>query len=285
MSKTLIYNRVKDIHSWLSYAPQEAQYARYKTNIIFAGIKISDLYASLCTARSNLYYYELDDYGEISSKDAISTLYTKSGFIENALMYYNISVDLFWQVLWVYYNNFIADKLATEVLYQESIKDCNYPELLLGLTLCRDIKMREIVKGFFNKDSSYLAIRPLYNYLKHRGTYYIDGLGLNDQKAMFNLKLNAKFYKDHELPVLDALEIPLVPRRELDLDNTAQLLEEFDKSFISYCEYVFSVLMAYDYLDKSCPMTKMLQYPLDHLDEIIEYNLSKKGLPEKPQGI
>lgn len=276
MNISLIYDRVKDIHDWLGYAPQEAQYARYKTNIIFAGIKISDLYASLCTARSNLYYYELRDYGDMSSKDAVSILYTKSGFIENALIYYNISVDLFWQILWVYYDNTISDKLATDALYQESIKDCNYQELLLGLTLCKDIKMREMIKDFFDKNSFYLAIRPLYNYLKHRGTYYIDGLGLNDKKAMFNLKLEAKFFENHNLPVIDELEIPLVPRKELDLENTAQLLEEFDKSFVSYCEYIFNILMPSDYLNKSCSLTQIMQYPLNHFDEIIEYNLRKK---------
>ncbi len=276
MDTTLIYDRVKDIHDWLRYAPQEAQYARYETNIILAGIKISDLYASLCTARANLYYYELGDYGDISSRDAVSILYTKSGFIENALIYYNISVDLFWQILWVYYDNTVSDKLATDALYQESIKDCNYPELLLGLTLCRDIKMREMIKDFFDKNRLYLSMRPLYNYLKHRGTYHIDGLGLNDKKAMFNLKLEAKFFKDRNLPVFDEIEIPLVPRKELNLESTAQLLEEFDKSFVPYCESIFRVLMPSDYLDKSCSLKQIMQYSLDHLDEIIEYNLRKK---------
>jgi len=276
MESSSFYNHVKDIHKWLNYSPKESHYAKYSTNIIFSGIKIVDLYFSLCAARANLYYFELDDYGDMTSCDEVSMLYTKSGFIQNALIYYNVSVDLSWQILWAYYNDTIKYLLPTDGLYQKTLESCTYQELLLGLTLRQDRKMREYVKSFFDKNQSFQKIRYKYNYLKHRGTYYVPGLGLNDNQQMYHFAMEPKFFYDKKLPYMEKLVIPMVSRKQLDLVDEKELLVKFDGEFIDYCEYLFHILMPRDYLDASCSLEQLANFPLKHLGAVIEYNINLK---------
>ena len=277
MNERSLYDRIRDIHHWIKYAPDTTEYVKYKTNIIFTGIKISDLYSILCQARANLYYCELGDYGDISSKDDLSMNLAKSFFIQNALIYYNIAADYSWQVVWAYLNDTIADSLPTDDLYEDCLVDCDYMELMLGLTLKQEYKLREFVKSFFNKNIILKRIRPQYNYLKHRGTFFFNGLGLNDHEQSYYFSMEPQFYIDNNLPIMDKLTIPKVSRREIDLPEMMKLLEEFDNQFIEYCGSLFQMLLPKDYLSKTCQVTQIAMNPVNHFDEIISYNLKIIG--------
>lgn len=61
----------------------------------------------------------------------------------------------------------------------------------------------------------------MYNYLKHRGTYHFDGLGLNRKEMMLKLVRNGQ-------PV----DLPVVYRKEMDIELTKSLLLQFDRDFL-----------------------------------------------------
>jgi hypothetical protein len=99
-----IFDDIKDIHAWSLFEPNETQYAKYTTNILFAGIKIVDTYTALCTARANLHFLDNIDFGDYA-KDESAIKFNKSLHIQNALIFYNVAVDYSWQILWLYYSN------------------------------------------------------------------------------------------------------------------------------------------------------------------------------------
>ena len=45
-----IYDELDDISDWAKLNPGEIQYMRYPTNVIFAALKIVDIYYTLCIA-------------------------------------------------------------------------------------------------------------------------------------------------------------------------------------------------------------------------------------------
>lgn len=250
-----IYNILEDIHWWRKYYPYDVQHLKYETNIIFAAHKISDLYYACCSARAFLHYMNNRDFGDFA-KDDISKLYVITLLLQNSLIYYNIAVDFSWQVLWLYYNIDLIGHLPTNALYQESLRECNYEALLLRLTLSKNIKMRdEIVRKYFDKSSIYQKIREKYNYLKHRGTFHFQGLGMN---------YDSLFCSIH------GKRIPLICRKELDVQCTRKLLLEFDKEFIQYCNLIIHLLMPKDFTQGSVGFDGIAKFYLKYKDKIDE---------------
>lgn len=247
MAEKTIYDDLQNIHEWRKYSPSEIQYLRYPTNIIFSAIKLTDIYAVLCIARANLNSLSYKNFGDYAGNETAIT-FIKATHIQYSLIYYNIAVDYSWQLLWLYYDAFLSGESPTTTLYEECIKSCNYEELLMGLTLRQDIKMRDgIVKNFFEKNQAYNKIRPLYNYLKHRGTYYFDGLGLNEEKMIFDFRKG---------DVQQSL--PLITRKELKIQETKEHLIEFDKAFVEYMSLLIHLLIPEGFENNSIPLSELL---------------------------
>lgn len=237
-------------------APKDLQYLKYDNNITFSALKIADVYQSLCVARANLHFLDNKDFGDYA-KDEISIRFVKSMHIQNSLIYYNIAVDYSWQVIWLYYNKELNGKKPTHQLYENAIKDCTFDELLLGLTLVRDIKMRDyIVRPFFQKNKYYLSIRPQYNYLKHRGTYYIEGLGENRSTMMFAFERNG-----------EKVDLSMVSRKELDTEATKQSLIEFDKAFVQYMNTLIQLLIPKNFVSGKTTFKDMLEAIINYYPE------------------
>jgi len=250
---TLIYDELEDIHWWGKYYPHDVQHLKYDTNIIFAGHKISDLYHACCSARAFLHYMDNQDFGDFAKND-VSKLYVITLLLQDSLIYYNIAVDFSWQVLWLYYNIDLIGRLPTNELYQESLKECNYEALLLRLTLSKDIKMRdEIVRKYFDKSLIYRKIREKYNYLKHRGTYHFNGLGMNYDSLFCSIQ---------------GKRFPLICRKEIDILSTKKLLLEFDKEFIQYCNLIIHLLMPKDFTQGSVGIDGIAKFYFKYKDEI-----------------
>ena len=160
-----IYEELKDITHWNDYTPLDGQYYTFKNNIIFAGCKISDLYYQMCNARMSLHFCcDYETYSMMSDNE-ISILSTKKYFIENALLYYNFSVDYLWQVLWMYYNNADdKDLISSNELYQQLMKECNFNDLIRGLTEIREEKIVKVLKdNFTDHNKLYKRLREYYN--------------------------------------------------------------------------------------------------------------------------
>lgn len=258
----MIYDELKDIHYMGKYQPIEPQYFRYKTNVVMAGYKISDLYSQLCIARNFLHCYkDVEDYGDISANDEISLMFTKKYFVETSLMYYNYAVDFLWQVIWIYYNPWIREELPTDELYQKCMKDCNFDELRLALTSVRETKLRDVLQQYFSSSNQlYGKLRSKYNYLKHRGTFYTPGLGMNDTKLMIGVN-------DCQFPCISSVEVKP--------EELSDMLIEFDKQFVSFCEYIINIIMPSDYFETSMPLEAPINYYFRHKEELAVYNAKK----------
>lgn len=242
-----IYDELDDISDWAKLNPGEIQYMRYPTNVIFAALKIVDIYYTLCIARVNLHFLDNKDFGDYA-KDELAIKFVKSMHIQNSLIFYNIAVDYSWQVLWLFYNKWLNQETPTSDLYEYAIEGCNYQELLLGLTLVQDYKMRDlIVKPFFDRNTAYQAIRPMYNYLKHRGTFYFDGLGTNRSKMWFGFNKNGT-----------KVDLPLVTRKEMDVKHTKKLLLQFDKDFVRYMSILISAVIQSNFCSTTISMTEWI---------------------------
>lgn len=240
-----IYDELDDISDWIKLTPGEIQYMRYPTNIIFSALKITDIYNVLCIARVNLHFLDNTDFGDYA-KTEVAIKFIKSMHIQNSLIFYNIAVDYSWQVLWLFYNKWLNQETPTSDLYEHAIEGCNYQELLLGLTLVRDYKMRDlIVKPFFEKNTEYQAIRPMYNYLKHRGTFHFDGLGINRSKMLFSFHKNST-----------KVDLPLVTRKTMDVEHTKNLLLQFDKDFVRYMSILINVVIPSNFCSNTISMTE-----------------------------
>lgn len=242
-----IYDNLTDITSWIEFTPGEIQYIKYHTNIIFTALKITDIYHTICIAQSNLHFLDNENLGDYA-KTETSIKYIKSMHIQNSLIFYNIAVDYSWQMLWLYYNEELNKHNPDSKLYERAIRDCSYAELILGLTLKQDYKMRDsIVKYFFEKNHSYAKIRPMYNYLKHRGTFYFEGLGTNQSKMMFTYDKNGT-----------NIDLPMVARKEMNVEETKSLLMKFDQDFVQYMAYLIQILMPSDFTCQKIPLPDMI---------------------------
>ena len=255
----MIYDELRNIHYWGKYQPLEPQYFRYNTNVVMAAYKINDLYGQICVARDFLHCYnDIDNYGDISAKDEISLKFVRKCFLETSLMYYNYAVDFIWQVIWIYYNPWIKKELPTDELYQKCMKECNFEELKLALTIIREIKLRDVLQQYFSSSNQlYEKLRSKYNYLKHRGTFYTPGLGMNNSKL--TITVNGYCF-------------PCISSMEVKLEELSDMLLEFDKQFVAFCEYIIKIIMPTDYFETSMPLEAPINYYIKHKEELIAYN-------------
>lgn len=279
-----IYDDLKDISSWHKYYPLDCQYYLFNTNIIFAACKIVDLYYQMCNARMSLHFYcDYEKYSMVAD-DEVSVLNLKKYFLENALLYYNFSVDYLWQVLWLYYDNSgTKNEMATNELYQKKMKDCGFDSLLCGLTVIKENKIVEILKNnFTDRNTLYMDIRYKYNYLKHRAVFHTPGLGMNDGKSLFPLPVEVTH--ENGKGELLSYRIPLITREAVKLEDLKLKLINFDKQFVNVCEYLFGVIIPINYLStKSVPVEVASKYTIEHLEELKKYEQIHQGIVSREE--
>ncbi|MBU8690939.1 hypothetical protein KM918_27015 [Priestia megaterium] len=230
------------IESWLEYSPSVPHYAKFLPNTIGAGVKIADVYHTICYARASLLYMDLDDYGQtIAKSDYIHKQYIKSKFFFDALAYYNYAIDLSWQVLFLYYGDEDYGMLQDQYRYEKDIKTCRMSTLEKRLKSKGKSTLFEFVQAFLELPLTD-SVRDEYNYLKHRGTYHVDGLGENDE--YFPLEL-------------DGSTLRMINRREVDLSHWKEKLVEYDKSFVKYFSEILKV-MPEDYVSSKLELLEIV---------------------------
>lgn len=251
----LISDTLPDIHEWSKYNPYESQYYKFEPFIVAAGHKIVEVYQTFCTARNSLTYLDVENYGELISKhDEIHLAFIRSSFIQNALVFYNICIDLSWQVIWLFYDNSGYD-LIYKNRYMESSKECDFKSLTVRLSYMRSladtamdkdniIMLNDHMVKFFNNILA-LKVRNKYNYLKHRGAYYYDGLGMNDSNLGF---------------VVNGFTPKMITREELDINDWVDTLISFDILFKEYFEFIIWHIMPEEYLNPSFNFIDPINY-------------------------
>lgn len=232
-----------NIEHWKDYSPWIIQYSKYLPNVICSSVKIEDVYFQLCNARVSIDYMDLDNYGQLIGKnDYVHTQFIRSKFLFDALAYYNYCIDLSWQVLYFYFGDNDYGLLQDKNRFERTSKECNEGSLRLLLWFHKQNKLSDFVFTFFNSTHT-KEIREMYNYLKHRGTFFIDGLGLNDEV----------------LPIgLDGSRLRMINRREVDLNQWKENLIYFDTTFFNYFNVLIHWIMPRDFTTNSASISDQL---------------------------
>ena len=255
-----IDNKFKDIHNWARFDPIEYQYYKYEEHIVLAGFEIFNVYETLCLARTSLDYIECDDFGQlISFNDDVHLAFIRKIFMQNSIIYYNICIDLAWQVLWLYYGESSLRLVYNEDYLEKTLKECSYEGALYRITLAKQYKLREIIEEF-HKYLKKTGIREAYNYIKHKGTFYYKNLGVNDRNMLCSF---------------NGIDLKMLNRKEIDLNEWSSKLIEFDDRFTTYFTNVIDYIMPKDY-DESISLlsNEALQYFLKVKNYLNNRNLN-----------
>ncbi|KQO18466.1 hypothetical protein [Paenibacillus sp. Leaf72] len=234
----------KDIQHWNKYNPTESHYSRYTPGTVASAYKIVDVYRMFTMGRWNNAFFLEEDYGHLCDKnDNISMKFVESMFIWDTLFYYNNSIDLTWQVVWYYYYVDTYELLYDEDVYNKIADKCDLPSLnaLLDLRVSHPsvegqlaAKVKISINQFFGNDTV-VKMRKMYNYIKHRGCFHVDGLGSNDKFSNFSV---------------NGLHFKMLTRQEIDLNETSLLFEQYDGLFVDYFNQLIQLLMPSDYFLK-----------------------------------
>lgn len=244
-----------NIDEWRRYRPSDPQYIRYYengSNYILAGIKIGDIYEQISLARASLIYLDVENYGQLISKhDDMHLLMIRSKFLFDALALYNYCIDLSWQFLYLVCGDAHKGIIFDEKYYLQSLKECDAESLEGRLVkICGLKELHNKTTKFFN-DPLTKEIREAYNYIKHRGTYHIEGLGLNDTHA--GMSFNGQ-------------TIPFITRRTMNLNDFTEKLIEFDDNYFKYFSDLISETMPLEYLSGEINFIGMVNYAFTYTE-------------------
>ena len=221
---------------WFEYEPHDAQYAKFAAenpSAIAAGHKIADVYHTFCMARTSLTFSLTNNYGDLAnSNDDFSMRVVRSLFIQNAVFYYATCEDLSWQVAWAFI--LPADiKFLMNHEYKKMEKECNRENLLeqlecgIAQKVIKADRIKTIITEFDN-DVEVMSFRTLYNYLKHRGTIHIEGLGNKDEYFM---------------GLVNGKAIRKISNDAYTIEELQDMLWNYHKQFESYFDKLITEIM------------------------------------------
>ena len=237
-----IENVIEDgaFHSWRGFEPGEIQYAAYihaKPEVIAAGHKIQDLYWSFCHAR----YTFLEAYDVAS--DSKENLFKITNLLSCAILQYGLCYDLLWQIAWAAEMptsfNLICD-LETEKLEKECTREsleerigCNISQN--SSVASQSWKLNQWLRSVDN-DVSIVALREIYNYIKHRGAIYYSEL-IENQSPIVNVDLGNGISSGIKFP----------ERKEYSIDRIKSLLIDYHFTLEKAINRLIEIVMPQDY--------------------------------------
>lgn len=232
-----------DTTDWLKYKPRDAHYVKFLPNQVLAGLKIDDVYSQILNARESLALSEIDDFGKkivVTNNKSLKRLHLK--FLFDALASYNYAIDSSWQMIYLYLSEEQYEILLNKQNYYKALRGCTKENLLYLLRLAGNNKVYHCVESLFN-DLITKELREYYNYIKHRGTYNIEGL--NEDKHRFPFEVEGKEFRG-------------AYRETLNIDSLKKRLMEFDVLFYEYFKSLILLLFP-----------KEFQNPIVTLDDFI----------------
>ena len=214
------------IPNWYEFEPNDLTYIKHSPNIVASFHKVGDVFDTYCNARAALLFAYQDNLNAFMVNDDESGLqFIRSHLLLNSLMLYNICIDLSWQVLWLRFEVKDLELINNKKIYERSLNNCNFETLQYQLTLAREIKIRNYIRESFN---GWTDFRRKYNYYKHRGSFFIEGLGENEDKLMISI--------NGETP-------KCFSREEFNLSDWTDKLIEFNGQFGDYFENIISFII------------------------------------------
>lgn len=231
-----------EFHRWFDYIPHDVQYMKYaETNpsAVAAGFMIGEVYHTFAYARASLMFSLEKDYGDLAKQtDELSMLTIKSILIQNVISQYSICEDLSWQVIWAYILPSDIQYLMNNE-YEKMGKECNRDNLIaqldcgIGQHNLTAQKLKNILTSFDN-DEEVMNFRTLNNYLKHRGTIHIKGLGNDDNSLMFSI---------------EGRPISIRAHKTYELEELQKMAWTYHKKFEKYFNEIIETIMPDDYLE------------------------------------
>ncbi|EJR31146.1 hypothetical protein [Bacillus mycoides] len=221
-----------DINDWLKYKPRDAHYVKFLPNQVIAGLKIDDVYSQILNARESLALSEIDDFGErivLAHNNSLKRLHLK--FLFDALASYNYAIDSSWQMIYLYLGEEEYEILLNKQKYYKALRGCTRENLLYLLRLAGNKKVYYCVESLFN-DLITKELREYYNYIKHRGTYNIEGL--KESIHRFPFEVEGKEFRG-------------AYRETLNIDTLKRRLIEFDVLFHEYFKSLILMLFPKDF--------------------------------------
>lgn len=263
-----ISTELTNIDSWAKILVTDSQYTYFEPHINVAAFKINDIYMTISHARTSLIYIYQENYGQLIRKKDVSHLaFIRSLMLQSALFYYNCIIDFSWQAVWLFcqksdcklYNKgYFENLLKKEDIQNEVVEFLNY---LCHIDKCNSFKYTEILRNlrlFSNYALNETKIRGKYNYLKHRGAFYLPGLGENPKTTFESVKVTLKVGEglsgsgigymnfDEKGPFK---KIPALYRDEIDVNEWANILIAFDSLYVRCFSEIIDVIIPDSYID------------------------------------
>lgn len=227
---------------WSKYAPGDFQYVKYaekNPSLIAAGYKITDVYFAFVNARASFMFSDSKSFGDLSTDDPVTVLFTRIHLLTNAIIEYAITLDLSWQVLWAYIFPSSLEKLVN-LNTTEMEKYCDRDSLLAqiecaisqhGYGCTQAIRLKEMMKEFDN-DEDILKLREIYNRIKHRGAINIENLWPN-KKVL--------------LSPSSRRNISILNRPDYSKEQIEEILFSYHNKFTTYFNKIIAEIMPADY--------------------------------------
>lgn len=214
---------LKDFWGWGKYIPKQDHYIEFNANLVGAFFKVEDLINIYSNARFSLGLLEVNNYGELLSvHDENHLKFIRSRFIHDAMIYYNIAIDMAWQVIFFYVTDSAEYLLANHDEYRNHASRCNRGNLIELMKLYDETELKEVEDSFFN-DECVREVRRIYNLYKHKSALHTRGLGKQYNNFMVGVTLgNTK------------VDLNMLTREEIEIEEMRTTLMNFDIKFFDF---------------------------------------------------
>lgn len=227
--------------NWNEYKPlDEEYYLNTDKQDLLCRFKLVQVYQNFCIARANFIFSDKDtNYGELDP-DGKNKYWLEKFFLQNALLYYNICIDLSWVMVYFYYIPKKEEEFnITEKEIEEIEKGVSYDNLLAFLKIQVNLadskeriileKIIELITEFYNNKIPE-DFRKDYNYIKHRGTY--DIFDTEDNVTTIQFLVNNK-----------EPNISIPKFKTFDNEKYIDILKKFHKSFLEYINQIIDIII------------------------------------------
>lgn len=239
-------NEYEDIKlpDWNRYFPRELEYyTNASRRDLFCRFKLSQIYQDYCLARANCIFADSrTNYGDLDYK-GMNKVWLRKMFLQNALVYFNICIDLSWVM--VYFFCVIDDNSNLKISQHEIDKiEKNVREKTLYKELDKKINnangtdktmyqnLKDLIEDFMENRIPE-DFREDYNELKHRKAFNIIGVP-QDQVSFFNNS-----------------NILVLKNKEFDIDKYSSKMKEFAKEFCNYIDEIIELIIKPNQDEKS----------------------------------
>lgn len=255
-----------ELPDWIKYKPCDLDYySNTARQDLLCRFKLTQVYQNFCIARMNCIFSDKNNnYGDLDSKGENKEWLEKI-FLQNALLYYNICVDLSWCIVYFYCVSKSEENFnITEKEIEKIEKEINYDNLIVCLEKSlklSDLKEKKTLEKILELTTEFWsnkmpeAFREDYNYIKHRGTFDIFNYFRDDEKI-------ALFLIDGNKPNI------IIPSfREFDSEEYIIILKDFHISFLKYINDLIDIIIKPNYIPSKYDIKEVISNVINNSEK------------------